>query len=88
MIESLNPIQSLTSAKEDNGSPVGAMQLHDPVLQLTGLIGREAEVADVVGAVLVLVEVSELSLRGVGAQQSVSDERAGEPTWQDVIAQL
>lgn len=71
-----------------NRSPVGAMQLHDSVLQLAGLIGGKAEVADVVCAMLVLVVVSELSLDGVGTQQSVSDEWAGEPTRQDVITQL
>lgn len=72
----------------DNHSPVGAMQFHDSVLQLTGLVGGKAEVADVVCAVLVLVVVSELSLHGVGTQQGVSDERAGEPTGQDVFTQL
>lgn len=64
------------------------MQLHDSVLQLAGLVRGEAEVADVVCAVLILVEVSELSLHGVGTQQSMSDERAGKPTRQDVITQL
>lgn len=64
------------------------MQLHDSLLQLTGLIGGKAEVTDVVRAVLVLVVVPELSLDSVGTQQSVSDERAGEPTGQDVITQL
>lgn len=58
-------------------SPVGAMELHHPLLQLTGLIRGEAEVADVVGPVFLRVVVSQLGLNGVGAQQSVSDEWAG-----------
>lgn len=64
------------------------MQLHDSVLQLTSLVRGEAEVTDIICAVLFLVVVSELSLYGVGAQQSVSDERAGESAGQDVITQL
>lgn len=64
------------------------MQLHDSVLKLAGLVRSKVEVTDVVWGVLVLVVVSELSLHGVGTQQSVSDERAGKTTRQDVITQL
>lgn len=55
---------------------VVSMQLHHPFLQLAGLVGGEAEVADVVGAVVVVVVVAQLGLHGVGAQKGVGDERA------------
>lgn len=64
------------------------MQLHHPLLQLSRLIGRKAEIADVVGTVLVVVVVAELGLDGVGAQQSVRDEGARKPSRQDVVPQL
>lgn len=64
------------------------MQLHHPLLQLSRLIGRKAEIADVVGTVLVVVVVPELGLDGVGAQQSVRDEGARKPSRQDVVPQL
>ena len=69
-------------------SPVVSMQLHHPLLQLSSLVGGEAEVADVVGAVLVMVVVTQLRLHRVGAQQRVCDEGAGEPAREDVIPQL
>lgn len=64
------------------------MELHHPLLQLAGLIRREAELADVVGAVVVVVVVPQLGLDGVGAQEGVGDERARQPTRQHVIPQL
>lgn len=64
------------------------MELHHPLLQLASLIGGEAEIADVVGAVVVVVVVPQLRLNAVGAQEGVSDERARQSTWQHVIPQL
>lgn len=64
------------------------MKLHHPLLQLASLIGGEAEIIDIVWAVVVLVVVSQLSLNGVGAQQGMSDERARQSAWQHVIPQL
>lgn len=56
------------------------MELHDPLLQLSRLIGCEAEVADVVGAMVVGVIVSQLGLYGVGTQQGVGHEGTGQTT--------
>lgn len=56
------------------------MELHHPLLQLARLIGSKAEIADVVGAVVILVVVSQLGLNSVGAQEGVSDERARQAT--------
>lgn len=56
------------------------MELHHPLLQLASLIGSEAEIADVVGAVVVLVVVAQLGLNAVGAEEGVSDEGARQPT--------
>lgn len=56
------------------------MELHHPLLQLASLIGGEAEIADVVGAVVVVVVVPQLRLNAVGAQEGVSDERARQST--------
>lgn len=64
------------------------MELHHPLLQLASLIGGKAEIADVVGAVVIVVVVPQLGLNGVGAQEGVSDERARQSTWQHVIPQL
>lgn len=50
------------------------VQLHHSLLQLTCLVGRKAEVADVVGAVFLRLVVSQFGLDGVGAQKGVSDE--------------
>lgn len=71
-----------------SSSPVVAVQLHHSLFQLTGLVGREVEVADVVGAVFFRLVVSELGLDSVGAQKGVGDERAGETPGKDVIPQL
>lgn len=64
------------------------MQLHDPLLQLPGLVGGKAELADIVAHVLLSVIVAQLSLHGVGAQQSMCDEGAGQPARDDVCPQL
>lgn len=56
------------------------MKLHHPLLQLASLIGGKAEITDIVGAVVILVVVSQLCLNGVGAQEGVSDERARQST--------
>lgn len=64
------------------------MKLHHPLLQLSRLIGGEAKIADVVGAVVVVVVIPELGLNGVGAQESVRDEGARKAPWQDVVPQL
>lgn len=64
------------------------MKLHHPVLQLAGLIWGETEITDVVRAVVVLIVISYLRLDGVGAQQSMRDERTGQATGQYVVAQL
>lgn len=53
---------------------VVSMELHHPLLQLASLIGGKAEIADIVGAVVLLVVVPQLSLHSVGAQEGVSDE--------------
>lgn len=68
--------------------PVAFVQLDHFILQLFRVIWREAELADVVAAVLVGVVVAELRLDGVGAQQGQRDERAGQPTRHNVISQL
>lgn len=64
------------------------VQLHHSLLQLACLVGRKAEVADVVGAVFLGLVVPELGLDGVGAQKGVGDKWAGQTTGQDVIPQL
>lgn len=52
------------------------MQLHHPLLQLPRLVGGEAKVANIVGAMVVVVVVAELCLHAVGAQQGLCDEGA------------
>lgn len=64
------------------------MELHHPLLQLTSLIGGEAEIGDIVGAMVILVVVPQLCLNTVGAQEGVSDEWARQAAWQHVIPQL
>lgn len=64
------------------------MQLHHSLLQLPRLVGGEAEVTHVVGAVLLGLVVAELGLHGVGAQQGVGDEGAGQTAREDVVPQL
>lgn len=56
------------------------MELHHPLLQLASLIGGKAKIADVVGAVVVVVVVPQFGLNAVGAQEGVSDERARQST--------
>lgn len=48
--------------------PVCLMQLHDPFLQLPGLVRGEAELADIVAHMLLSIIVAQLSLHGIGAQ--------------------
>ena len=69
-------------------SPVCLVQLHDPFFQLPSLVRGEAELADVVAHVLLRIVVAQLSLHGVGAQQGVRDERAGQAACDDVRPQL
>lgn len=64
------------------------VQLHHSLLQLACLVGRKAEVADVVGAMFLGLVVSQFSLDSVGAQKGVGDKRAGQTTGQDVVPQL
>ena len=64
------------------------MQLHHSLLQLTCLVWREAEVVDVVGAVLLGLVVPQFGLDSVGAQEGVGDKRAGQTAGQDVVPQL
>lgn len=69
-------------------SPVRLVQLHDPLLQLSGLVRGEAELTDVVAHMLLGIVVAQLGLHGVGAQQGVRDEGAGQPACDDVCPQL
>lgn len=48
--------------------PICLMQLHDPLLQLPGLVRGEAELADIVAHMLLSIIVTQLSLHSVGAQ--------------------
>lgn len=69
-------------------SPVCLVQLHDPLLQLPGLVWGEAELADIVAHVLLGIMVTQFSLHGVGAQQGVRDEGARQAARDDVCPQL
>lgn len=64
------------------------MQLHDPLLQLPGLVWGEAELTDIVTYMLLSIVVAELSLHGIGAQQSMRDKGAGQPARDDISSQL
>lgn len=64
------------------------VQLHHPLLQLTGLVGGKAEVADIVGAMFLRLVVSQFSLDSVGTQKGVGDKRAGQTAGQNVVPQL
>lgn len=68
--------------------PVALVQLDHFILQLFRVIRREAELTDIVAAILIGIVVTKLWLHGVGAQQGQRDERARQPTWHDVISQL
>lgn len=68
--------------------PVALVQLDHFILQLFRVIRREAELADIVAAILIGIVVAELRLHGVGAQQGQRDERARQPTRHDVVSQL
>lgn len=52
------------------------MKLHHPLLQFASLIGGETDITDIVGAMVLMVVVPQLSLNSVGAQEGMSDERA------------
>lgn len=69
-------------------SPVCLVKLHDPFFQLPSLVRGEAELADIVAHVLLGIIVTQLSLHGVGAQQGVRDEGAGQAACDDVRPQL
>lgn len=69
-------------------SPVCLVQLHDPFFQLPSLVRGEAELTDIVAHVLLGIVVAQLSLHGVGAQQGVRDEGAGQAACDDVCPQL
>lgn len=78
----------LSRAVPSRGSPVGLVQLHDALLQLPRLVGGEAQLAHVVAHVLLGVMVTQLGLDGVGAQQGVGDEGAGQAPRDDVGTEL
>ena len=67
---------------------VVAVQVHDLVLELSGLDGGEAELTQVVLAQLVRVIVAHLRLSRERAQHGVRGEGAGEAARHDVITQL
>lgn len=69
-------------------SPVCLVQLHDPLLQLPGLVWGKAELADIVAHVLLGIMVTQFSLHSVGAQQGVRDEGARQAARDDVCPQL
>lgn len=69
-------------------SPVRLVQLHDPFFQLPGLVRGEAELADIVAHMFLSVIVTQLSLHGIGAQQGMRDEGAGQAACDDVRPQL
>lgn len=50
------------------------MELHHPFFQLTSLIGSKAEIADIVGAMVIMVVVPQLCLNSIRAQEGVSDK--------------
>ena len=64
------------------------MHLHDLLLQLLGLVGGEAQLADVVAAQLLRVVVPQLRLHRERAQHGVRGEGAGQPAGHHVVPQL
>lgn len=70
------------------GSPVGLVQLHNALLQLSCLVGGEAELADIVAHVLFGIIVAQLSLHSIGAQQGMRDKGAGQAPRDDVRTEL
>lgn len=68
--------------------PVCLVQLHDPLLQLPGLVRGEAELTDIVAHVFLCIVVTQLSLHSIGAQQGMRDEGAGQPACDDICPQL
>lgn len=81
-------VGQLSCAVPSRGSPVGLVQLHDALLQLSCLVGGEAQLAHVVAHVLLSVMVTQLGLDGVGAQQGVGDKGAGQAPCDDVGTEL
>lgn len=61
-------------------SLVRLVELHDLLLQFFGLVGGEAQLADVVACQFLWVVVSQLRLRRVGAQHGVGGKGAGKTT--------
>lgn len=69
-------------------SLVRLVELHDLLFQFFGLVGGEAQLADVVASQLLWVVVSQLRLCRVGAQNSVGGKRARKTTRHHIISQL
>lgn len=69
-------------------SLVRLVELHDLLLQFFGLVGGEAQLADVVARQFFRVVVSQLRLRCVGSQNGVGGKGAGKTTRHYVISQL
>lgn len=69
-------------------SLVRLVELHDLLLQFFGLVGGEAQLADVVAGQFLRVVVSQLRLRRVGAQNGVGGKGAGKTARHHVVSQL
>lgn len=69
-------------------SPVCLMQLHDPLLQLPGLVWGEAELTDIVAHVFLGIIVTQFSLHSVGAQKGMRDKGARQAACDNVCPQL
>lgn len=64
------------------------MELHDFLLQLFGLVGSKAKLADVVTAQFLRVVVSQFRLSCVRAQYCMGGKGAGQAAWNHIISQL
>lgn len=64
------------------------MEFYDLLLQLFGLVGRKAQLADVVAAQLFRVIIPQFRLHCVRAQNCVGGKGAGQATGYYVISQL
>lgn len=62
------------------------MQVQDLLLQLFGLVGSEAEVADVIASQLIRVVVSQLRLGDVWTQERMSDKGAWQTARHDIVS--
>lgn len=69
-------------------SLVCLVELHDLLLQFFGLVGGEAQLADVVACQFFWVVVTQLRLCRVGTQNSVGGKGAGKATRHHIISQL